>query len=85
VRKDSPAAPEGALVSERAGYSLFVIEKGKAVRREVEIGLRRPGLVEIASGVKIGEEVVVEGQLQLNDGDQVEITNQTNSTRKAGS
>ena len=85
VRKDSPAVPEGALVSEREGYSLFMIEQGKAVRREVEIGLRKPGLVEIADGASVGEEVVVEGQLQLNDGDKVEVTNQTNSTKKAGS
>jgi membrane fusion protein (multidrug efflux system) len=83
VREDRPAVPERALVSERAGYSLYLVEDGAAVRRKIEVGLRRPGLVEIAEGVSVGETVVVEGQLRLSDGAEVRIrdADRRNGTR----
>ncbi len=71
VREDRPAAPERALAAQREGYALFVVENGKARRRDVVIGLRRPGLVEIVEGAAVGEQVVVEGHMRLADGDLV--------------
>jgi membrane fusion protein (multidrug efflux system) len=68
VREGRPSVPERALVSARTGYSVFVIRDGKAVRRKVKIGLRRPGVVEILEGVETGEQVVVGGQMRLSDG-----------------
>lgn len=73
VREGRPAVPERALVSRRKGYALFVVEDGKAMRRDVEIGLRRPGLVEIVAGVDIGEDVVTAGQMRLEDGARVRV------------
>ncbi|MFW6340883.1 MAG: efflux transporter periplasmic adaptor subunit, partial [Wenzhouxiangella sp.] len=42
-------------------------------RREVEIGVRRPGEVEIISGLARGDQVVIHGGFRLSDGDQVSI------------
>lgn len=84
VREDRPAVPERALVSRRTGYALFVVENGTAKRRQVQIGLRRPGIVEIVSGVEVGETVVTAGQMRLEDGLQVRVEEdpQANATER---
>ncbi len=72
VREQRPIVPEEALVSTRTGYEVFVVEDGKAASRAVTIGLRRPGEVEIREGVAVGERVVTQGHMGLNDGDRVQ-------------
>lgn len=72
VREEKPVLPEEALVSTRTGYIVYVVEEGKARRREVRIGLREPGRAEIRHGVEPGEKVVRKGHLQLSDGALVE-------------
>lgn len=83
VREDRPAVPEAALVSQRTGYSVFAVTNSTAVRRNVEIGLRKPGLAEIVEGVSVGEEIVVEGQMRLSDGAKVQVQDspQQNATK----
>ncbi len=67
-----PAVPEEALVATREGYTVFVVEDGRAHQRKVETGLREVGKVEILSGLSAGETVVRTGHLNLSDGDRVE-------------
>lgn len=66
----SPAliVPEGAIVPEQSRTFVFVVENGEATRREVTLGKRRPGEVEIVEGLKEHERVVVEGTQNLRDG-----------------
>lgn len=62
-------------VTQRAGKDVvFVIVDGKAQMREVVQGLPQDGNVEIVSGVKAGEQVIVVGHSGLNDGDPVRTT-----------
>ncbi len=68
VRENRAVVPERALVATRSGYIVFVVENDIARRREVEPGLREPGLVEIVSGLSPGEVVVTAGQMNLADG-----------------
>jgi len=70
-RENRPAVPEEALVALREGYAVFVVEEGRAHRRDVEIGLRRVGTVEVVEGLQPGETVVRKGHLRLKDGDPV--------------
>jgi membrane fusion protein (multidrug efflux system) len=79
-REDRPVLPEEALVSTRTGYIAFVVEEGTAHRRDVTIGLREPGLVEIREGLEPGETVVLAGQMNLVDGSPVEIVEQAPRT-----
>jgi membrane fusion protein (multidrug efflux system) len=65
--------PEAALVPEQSRQFLFVIEEGRAVRREVRIGRRQPGRVEVIDGLKIGEVIIVEGTQKVRDGGAVRI------------
>jgi membrane fusion protein, multidrug efflux system len=60
--------PEGAIVPEQGHTYVFVIENGVAQRREVKLGKRRPGEVEIVDGLKEHERVVTEGTQNLRDG-----------------
>jgi membrane fusion protein (multidrug efflux system) len=60
--------PEAALVPEQSRQFVFVAAEGRAERREVQIGQREPGRVEIVSGLVAGERVVVEGTQKIRDG-----------------
>jgi membrane fusion protein, multidrug efflux system len=60
--------PEAALVPEQSRQFVFVVVDGRAVRREVQIGQREPGRVEVVAGLQAGEQVVVEGTQKVRDG-----------------
>ena len=69
-REPTPAlvVPESALVPERGSVYVYVVAGGVAVRREVTIGRREPGRVELLGGVTAGERVVVQGSQKIRDG-----------------
>lgn len=60
--------PEEALTPEAEKQFVFVVANGKAQRREVQIGGRSPGRVEILAGLVPGDQVVVEGTQKVRDG-----------------
>ena len=70
---DALMVPEAALVPEQSRQFLFVIEEGRATRREVRIGGRQPGRVEIVDGLKAGEQVIVEGTQKVREGSEVRV------------
>lgn len=65
--------PERALVPIEDKQYVFVVDAEKAVRKEVTVGLRKPGLAQILTGLDIGQNVVVEGALKLRDGSGVKV------------
>jgi len=62
------SVPEEALVPAGNDNFVFRVAEGKAQRVMVKIGQRRGATVEIAEGLKAGDEVVTAGQLKLRDG-----------------
>jgi HlyD family secretion protein len=70
--KDSLKIPSSSLFRHGEGWSVFVIEEGKALRREVEIGHRSQLEVEILSGIVESEQVVLHPSNQIADGASVE-------------
>jgi membrane fusion protein (multidrug efflux system) len=66
--------PEEALTPEAERQFVFVVNDGKAERREVRIGNRRPGSVEVLAGLVAGEKVIVEGTQKVRDGAPVRTT-----------
>jgi membrane fusion protein (multidrug efflux system) len=64
--------PEEAIVPERGSTYVFVVRDNVVERREVRIGKRSPGSVEIVSGVAEGERVVVDGTQNVRDGSTVQ-------------
>lgn len=72
-RDNALLVPEQALVPRGSERFVFRIIDGKAVSTRVEIGLRRPGEVEIVSGLQEGQVIVADGQLKLQDGAAVAV------------
>ena len=64
-----------AAVVEGAGRkaSVYVLEQHRAKRREVEIAFIEGESVALASGLEVGEQVVTDGSLYLEDGEAVAI------------
>jgi len=67
VRSGVVQIPETAVLVTAGNPVLFVVQNDRAVRREVALGERQGGFVEITSGLAAGEIVVVDGQLGLAD------------------
>jgi membrane fusion protein, multidrug efflux system len=60
--------PEQALVPEQARQYVYVVQGAAVSKREVSLGRREPGFVEITDGLAAGDRVVIEGTLKLRDG-----------------
>ena len=61
VRPKAIVIPEEAVVPAEGTNAVWVVVEGKANRRQVELGVRTPGFVEVTKGVNAGEQVVVGG------------------------
>ena len=68
VRPQAVVIAEDAVLPIQGSNFVWVVVGGKATRRQVELGVRTPGLVEAESGVEAGEQVVVGGQERLAEG-----------------
>jgi len=68
--------PEEAVVPEGSKQYVFVIgPEGLAELREIQTGRRRPGEVEVVSGLSEGEMVITEGTQKARDGQTVRVIN----------
>ncbi|MFT2090294.1 efflux RND transporter periplasmic adaptor subunit [Paraglaciecola sp. 2405UD69-4] len=67
--------PESALVPVEDKQFVFKVEDNKVSKVEVEVGSRKPGIVEITKGLKAGDVVVTEGTLKLRDGSSIKAVN----------
>ena len=54
-------------------HYVFVVERRRAHKREVTIGRRRPGEVEILDGLTAEDSVIVDGTLNVRDGAPVRV------------
>ena len=52
---------------------VFIVENGRAARRDVTLGLRNTLVIEVIAGLKEGDEVIVEGNYGLIAGTPVEV------------
>jgi len=68
VREKAVVIPEDAIQPLRTANIAWVVENGKASRRVVQLGVRSAGFVEVLSGVKAGELVVVGGLERMGEG-----------------
>ena len=75
--REALVIPEEALSPEAERQYVYVVTDGKVSRREVRIGGRQPGTVEIIAGLTAGERVVVEGTQKVRDGASVIATERT--------
>jgi membrane fusion protein (multidrug efflux system) len=66
--RETLVIPEEALTPEAEKQFVFVVADGKAQRREVRIGGRSPGNVEILDGLVAGDRIIVEGTQKVRNG-----------------
>ena len=68
TRMNAIVVPEDAVQPLRTANVVWAIDAGKASRRVVQLGARSQGVVEVLSGVKAGELVVVGGLERMAEG-----------------
>lgn len=77
-RKGAIVVPETAVQASERGFVAYVVEDGKARVRPVQIGMRTgDGGVEIVTGLKPGEQVIVQGSDRLAEGVPVSLAGAT--------
>lgn len=69
------ALPREAVVGSLQNPQVFVVQKGKAILRNIVVGEKYEDYVAVSNGLKPGEVVVTSGQINLQDGTPVEIRN----------
>jgi len=85
VREDVLLVAEEALIPRQGRQYLFVVENDRAVEREVELGSRAPGRVEIRRGLAAGDLVIIEGVQRVRPGSPVQAMRAPDaSVRSAG-
>lgn len=67
--------PKTALVEGLKNPIIYVVEAGRAATRQLTLGREVGEQVEVLSGLKTGDVVVLTGQLNLNNGSLVEVAN----------
>ena len=65
--------PEVVLVPVEDKQFVFLVKNSQVELVEVKVGLRKPGKVQILSGLQVGDVVVTEGTLKLRSGSQVTV------------
>lgn len=66
-RDDAVLVPEEAIVPEAGKQFLFVVTGERVVRREVKLGIRLAGEVEVREGAKVGDWIVARGVQKIRD------------------
>lgn len=72
-QREALIIPEQAVMIRGDESYVFVASDGIARRRSVELGSRSPGVVEVASGLVLEDQVIVTGQDRLSSGDRIEV------------
>jgi membrane fusion protein, multidrug efflux system len=81
-KADALQIPRAALLDGDGPPRVFVVSDGKAVEREVQLGLGNGAWVEVVSGIADDDEVVVVGQGALRPGTAVRVV-RTSATAAA--
>jgi len=85
---DSLVVPPAALLrdgSDPSKAQTYVVVNNKVQRREVTVGVEVPDAVQVTSGLKAGEVVVVDPPSALGPGTQVQVQREGQRDTKAGS
>lgn len=67
--------PSVAVLQSLEAVSVFTVENGVAVRRDVETGQRTGSRVEILGGLNPGDEIITSGIQSVRDGQDVDVRN----------
>lgn len=74
IKENVLSVPSEAIILQGEKNIVYVVENGKAIEKEVEIGLDNGVEVEIISGLKDKEKVITKGLDYVKNGEDVKIT-----------
>jgi membrane fusion protein (multidrug efflux system) len=87
-QRTSPSVLESAVAFEGQAVYVLAIEPGPkgltAIRRDVKIGVRQAGYIEILSGLEVGDQVMAEGLNRVQSGARVVISGPGGANGKPG-
>jgi multidrug efflux system membrane fusion protein len=72
VRKNAIVVPLAAIQRGTQGSYVFTVKSGKAAMQPVKVDLTQGNIALIATGVAVGDQVVVDGQERLQSGTPVD-------------
>ncbi len=76
ARKDSAIViPRDIVLSRREGKTVFIVEKGAAIRRTISTGLENSDFVEVINGLQLNERLVVKGFETLRNHSKIQVIN----------
>ncbi len=64
---------QSVMVSPVGEQTAFVVIDGKAVKRKIQTGIEESGRIQILSGLKPNENVIISGQEKLKDGVEIRL------------
>jgi membrane fusion protein, multidrug efflux system len=73
TKPDARTVPKSAVLKDADGSYVYLINNGITHKTYIKIGIETDSLVQIISGVELGQDVVVEGNYELEDGMRVEM------------
>jgi multidrug efflux pump subunit AcrA (membrane-fusion protein) len=71
---DALLIPVAALVERDDSRVVFLVNNERARLVEPEIDIKEGDMISVLSGIKEGDRVIVIGQQNVNDGDEVRVT-----------
>ena len=85
VQHDAVVVPYRAVITSSIGKFVFVVKNDQTVeQRTVKVDRDRGDEAVVVAGLRAGEQVVTDGQLQLEDGTKIEISNGGGTTKAPG-
>lgn len=79
--KDAVLIPLAAVIPLENGKAVYVVNGGKAHRRDVELGIIRGDKVQVLSGLASGDKLIVAGHRFVGPGQQVQVVQQRKDSK----
>ncbi|WP_236977107.1 efflux RND transporter periplasmic adaptor subunit [Membranihabitans maritimus] len=75
--------PRKSIVGSIQNPEVFVVSNRKAMKKSIKIGQVKGSLIEVTKGVQEGDQVVISGQVNLEEGTTVQITSSENQDQNS--
>jgi len=73
IKRNVITIPKDAIMIKKYGNTVYVVNNGKAEERLVKLGISNDNEVEVVSGIKAGDTIIVSGQNMITEGTKVKI------------
>ncbi|MBF0210402.1 MAG: efflux RND transporter periplasmic adaptor subunit [Desulfamplus sp.] len=82
--KKSVAIPFYSVISRGDEQFVFIEENGVAIKKEVSLGIMQGWLVEVKEGLEAGQNLIVEGHRDIEDGQTIKVVHTVTELKEYG-